>query len=160
MTKENKKCDDKGGHGFGLAVLVAAAAAGYFLYGSKEGAKNRKKVKGWTLKAKGEVLEKIEKLKKVDEEDYNNIINKVGEKYAKVKNIDSDEVYAMMGDLRKHWKNIQKKIEPKAKKIAKKGKSVAKKVANKAAKKVAKATAPKKATKKAEKKVVKNTNKE
>ena len=38
--------------GAGLAALAAFAAAGYFLYG-KDGAKNRKKVRGWMLKANG-----------------------------------------------------------------------------------------------------------
>ncbi|MCK5590924.1 MAG: hypothetical protein KAI72_03110, partial [Candidatus Pacebacteria bacterium] len=69
------------------------------MYGSKEGVKNRKKVKGWMLKAKGEVLEKIEKLQKVDEDDYNKIIDKVSDKYSKVKDIDSDDVHEMMDDL-------------------------------------------------------------
>ena len=32
--------------GAGLAAVAAFAAAGYFLYG-KDGAKNRKKVRGW-----------------------------------------------------------------------------------------------------------------
>ncbi|MCK5026997.1 MAG: hypothetical protein KAS07_01120 [Candidatus Pacebacteria bacterium] len=140
MANDKEK---KGGHGFGLALVAAAAAAGYFLYGSKEGARNRKKVKGWMLKAKGEVLENIEKLKKIDEEDYNKIIDKVSDKYAKVKNLDSDEVYALMDDMRRHWKRIQKDIEPKAKKAAKKGKVVARKAINKAAKKVVKKTADK-----------------
>ena len=122
MKKEEKK---DSGHGFGLALIAAAAAAGYFLYGSKEGAKNRKKVKGWMLKAKGEVLEQIEKLKNVNEEDYNKIIDKVSEKYSKVKNIDGEEVRSMMEDMRKHWRKIQNDIEPRAKKDTKNGKKIA-----------------------------------
>lgn len=138
MKKEEEK---NGGHGFGLALVAATAAAGYFLYGSKDGARNRKIVKGWMLKAKGEVLENIEKLKNVDEEDYNKIIDKVSAKYAKIKSLDSNEVYALMDDMRRHWKRIQKDIEPKAKKAAKKGKCLAKKAVNKTAKKIAEKTA-------------------
>ena len=45
----------------GVAAGVAAiAAAGYFLFGPN-GKNNRKVIKGWTVKMKGEVLEKIEK---------------------------------------------------------------------------------------------------
>jgi hypothetical protein len=47
--------------GAGIAAGVAAAALGaYFLYGSKDAKKNRAKVKGWMLKARGEVLEQLE----------------------------------------------------------------------------------------------------
>lgn len=107
--------------GAGIAALAAFAAAGYFLYG-KDGAKNRKKVRGWMLKAKGEVLEGVEKMKDVTEADYKMIVNKVGEKYRAVKNIDSAEVEAMVRELHGHWKNIKKSITPtpKKKKVAKK----------------------------------------
>lgn len=145
MTKEVKKETGKGGAGLGLAIIAATAAAGYFLYGSKQGAKNRAKIKGWTLKAKGEVLEHMEKLKDVSEVEYNKVLDKVGDKYSKLKNIDTEEVTAMIDDMRKHWKNIQKQIEPKAKKTAKKASAAAKKAVNKTAKKVVKATAEKKA---------------
>ena len=103
--------------GAGLATLVAFAAAGYFLYG-KDGAKNRKKVRGWMLKAKGEVLEGIEKLKDVTEEQYAMVVDKVGTKYKAVKNIDPVEVEAMMSEIRGHWKNIKKSMSPTPKKKA------------------------------------------
>ena len=144
---EKKEEDEKCHSGLGLAILAAAAAAGYFLYGSRNSTENRVKVKGWMLKAKGEVLEKIEKLKYVSEDEYNKIIDKVASKYSRMKDMDEGEVCAMMDDLRKHWKKIQRQIEPKAKKakikgkkIAKKATKVAKKAVNKAAKTVAKKT--------------------
>ncbi len=126
--KEDKKCYS----GLGLAIVAATAAAGYFLYGSKDSARRRKKIKGWTLKAKGEVLERIEKLKDVSEDEYNKIIDSVSAKYSKMKNIDEEEVQESMNDLRKYWKNIQKEIEPKKKKA----KKIAQKVVNKVAKKI------------------------
>ena len=74
-------------------------------------------------------------------------IDKVASKYSRMKDMDEGEVCAMMDDLRKHWKKIQRQIEPKAKKakikgkkIAKKATKVAKKAVNKAAKTVAKKT--------------------
>ncbi|HAT68195.1 MAG: hypothetical protein A2481_04100 [Candidatus Yonathbacteria bacterium RIFOXYC2_FULL_47_9] len=106
--------------GAGIAALAAFAAAGYFLYG-KDGAKNRKKVRGWMLKAKGEVLEGVEKMKDVSEADYKLIVDKVGAKYKAVKNIDPAEVEAMVRELHGHWKNIKKTISPAPKKkVAKK----------------------------------------
>ena len=109
--------------GAGVAAIAALAAAGYFLYGSKDGAKNRKKVRGWMLKAKGEVLEGVEKMKDVTEDQYSAIIHKVGAKYKAIKSIDPAEVDAMMKELHGHWKNIKKSISPAPKKKAtKKGK--------------------------------------
>jgi hypothetical protein len=144
---EEEKCDCGkkccSGSGLGIAVIAAAAAAGFFLYGSKNSVKNRKKIKGWSLKAKGEVLERIEKLKDVSEDEYNKIIDSVSEKYSKMKNIDEEEVKESMEELRKYWKNIKKEIEPKKKAITK----VAKKAVNKVAKDVAKKTEEKKTVK-------------
>lgn len=108
---------DKGVVGAGIAALAALAAAGYFLYG-KDGAKNRKKIKGWMLKAKGEVLEGVEKMKDITEEEYAVILDKVATKYKAVKNIDPAEVEAMVKELRGHWKNIKKSITPSPKKKA------------------------------------------
>lgn len=103
--------------GAGVAAIAAFAAAGYFLYG-KDGAKNRKKVRGWMLKAKGEVLEGVEKMKDVTEEQYNAIIHKVAAKYKAVKGIDPAEVDTIMRELHGHWKNIKKSISPAPKKKA------------------------------------------
>ena len=145
MDKENNKARDKKCYaGIGIAILAATAAAGYFLYGTKQGAKNMKKIKGWMLKAKGEVLEKIEKLKDISEEEYNNVIDIVSAKYSKIKSIDEKDVQNMMNDLRKHWKNIQKHIEPKKRKAVR----TAKKAINKAAKAAVKKTTEKRSSSK------------
>ena len=134
MTKGNNSKNEKGSGLFSIAAFAAGVAAGYFLYG-KDGAKNRKKVKGWMLKAKGEVLERLEKLKDIDEEDYNKIIDSVSAKYSKMKSLDKDEVAKLMDDLRVHWKSIEKKLEPKKKKaraaITKSASSVKRKVTKK-----------------------------
>jgi hypothetical protein len=99
----------------GIAALAAAAAAGgYFLYG-KDGAKNRKKIKGWMLKAKGEVLDQMEKGKEVTEETYHNVIDKVSAKYQSVKDIDPAELQQMVKELKSHWKSIKAQLSPKPK---------------------------------------------
>ncbi len=97
------------GIGAGVAAL---AAAGYFIFGPK-GAQNRKAVKGWTLRMKGEVLERIEKVKEVTPELYEKIVDEVGAKYLKVKGVGMEEVQALAGDLKKYWKAIAKDAAPK-----------------------------------------------
>jgi len=107
----------------GLVALAAATAAGaYFLYGSKNASKNRKKIKGWTLKAKGEVLEKMEAMKNIDEANYKRIVDTVATKYKKLKTVSTKEAESLAKELKAQWKEIHKEVSPKkkAEKIAKK----------------------------------------
>lgn len=101
--------------GAGIAALSAAA---YVLFGP-EGKKNRKAIRGWAIKMKGEVIEKLETAKEITEPVYNDIVNKVSEKYAKLKNVDAEELTKAVEDLRKQWKNMVRDAKPK-KKVAKK----------------------------------------
>ncbi|MEI6057523.1 MAG: hypothetical protein WCQ60_00945 [bacterium] len=96
--------------GAGLAAIAAAAAGTYFLYGAKNAAKNRKQVKAWSLKAKGEVLEKLEKMSDVNEEIYHKVVAQVADKYTKLKNIDASDVADFADELKGHWKSIAKEI--------------------------------------------------
>lgn len=101
--------------GAGIAALSAAA---YVLFGP-EGKKNRKAIRGWAIKMKGEVIEKLETAKEITEPVYHDIVNKVSEKYAKLKNVDAEELTKAVEDLRKQWKNMVRDAKPK-KKVAKK----------------------------------------
>lgn len=122
---QKKKSDNSGvATVLGLGALAALSAGAYFLYGTKEGAKKRVKIKGWMLKAKGEVLEKMEVLKDVNEEAYNKVVSTVMSKYQGLKDIDQGEVVSLVEDLKKHWKNIKKHIDEatKVKKVVSKKK--------------------------------------
>jgi gas vesicle protein len=103
----------------GLTAIAAATAGAYFLYG-KNGTKNRKAVKGWMLKIKGDVVDKMENLKEVSETTYNTVIDQVADKYSKMKTVAKDDLDKVVTELRGHWKSIKKEIEPKAKKASKK----------------------------------------
>jgi hypothetical protein len=95
----------------GLTAAVAAAAAGaYFLYGAKDAAKNRKKVSGWMLTMKGEVLNKMEKLKDVNEDAYNKIVDEASRRYQGIKNVDPVELAKMISEMKSHWKSIHKQF--------------------------------------------------
>lgn len=122
--------------GAGLGAFVAGVAGAYFLYGAKEGAKRRKKIKSWTLKMKGDVMKRLEDMKEVNEEIYNKVVDEVGSKYEKVKSIDPEEVANLVIEMKRYWKHIQKdlKTSPKKKTPAKK------KVASKSKKKTTKKT--------------------
>lgn len=114
-----KKQNSGVGIGGAIVASVAAAAGAYFLYGTKEGAKQRNKVKGWALKAKGEVLEKIENIKDIDESKYKKIVDDVIAKYGKLKNDHEDEIKSIGTELHGYWKHIKKhlplQVKPKPK---------------------------------------------
>lgn len=99
---------------------VAAIAGAYFLYGAEGAKKNRKKIKGWMLKAKGEILERFEKSGIADESSYHQTVEKIIAKYAAIKGIDPAEVTDMAIELKKHWAQMMKSpaIKSKKKKIS------------------------------------------
>jgi len=57
MKKQNKSSGLAAGLTIGVAAIAALGAA--FLYGTKEGAVKRQKIKGWALKMNGMKLEPI-----------------------------------------------------------------------------------------------------
>ena len=95
----------------GLLGVPAAAVGTYFLYGHKDAAKNRAKVKGWMLKAKGEVLEKLEKIDDVTEGVYHSTLDTVVAKYNKLKNIDPAELEGFVKQMKSHWGGIKKSFK-------------------------------------------------
>ena len=102
----------------GLAVLAAAAAGAYFLYG-KGGAARRRKAKSWMLKMKGDVLARLEKMKKVDKTAYNRAVEEVGRHYKALKAVAPGELSAIVREMKSHWRNIEKELA-KAKKSRRK----------------------------------------
>ena len=104
----------------GVAVL---SAAGYLLFGP-QGKKNRKVVKGWTLKAKGELLERLEGMENVTAEEYHKAVAEVMKKYSALKSIAPAEISKITDEFNKSWKAIIAANAPKksGKKAAKKSK--------------------------------------
>jgi hypothetical protein len=153
------------GIGVGLTAAAVAAAGAYFLYGSDEAAKNRKKVKGWMLRAKGEVLEALENADHMTEEQFQKLVDGVLATYNKAQTLSKKDLKDFKTEMAENWgglitsgvakvltaEQIAKRVEkqeataPKkapAKKAAVK-KVAAPKVVKAAPKKVAKAPAKK-----------------
>lgn len=116
------------GIGLGIAALAATAAGAYYLYGSDKAAKNRTQVKSWMLRMKAEVMDQVENMKDVSQEKYDEIIEKVSDKYAAIKDIDRDELKALAGRMKSHWKDIQEDISDTVGHEAKEVKKAAKKL--------------------------------
>lgn len=123
MKKDTKKKGISTGSVVAIGAGVAAlAAASYYFFGP-EGQKHRKTAKGWMLKMKAEVVEKMEKAKEMSQSVYDSIVDSVAKKYVK-----NPEVGMMVDMLKKQWKGISSSATPK--KTAKK-KTVKKAVAKK-----------------------------
>lgn len=101
------------GIGVGVTAAMAAAAGAYFLYGSKNAAKNRKQVKSWMLKAKAEVLEGIENTKDMSQETYERLVDSAVAGYGRMKSVSNSELEALKKELKSHWKDLEKKGQTK-----------------------------------------------
>jgi phage-related protein len=127
----NKNTDQKNGGHAGMKAaaviggLAAATAAGmYFLHHNKGAQKKLKHIRGWVIKAKGEILEKVERLKEVNEELYNKAVDAVMAKYKKISSIDGAELSAVTTELKSHWRNISRELKGSAKAVASGARSV------------------------------------
>lgn len=95
----------------GLVGLTAAAVGAYYLYGHKDAPKNRAKVQAWMLKAKGEVLEKLEGAQDITESAYMSAVDSVAKKYNQLKSIDQAELSSFIGEMKDHWVGIKKTVK-------------------------------------------------
>ena len=141
VNKQTKK--EHGGSSVGTvaavgASVIALAAASYFFFGP-EGQKNRHALKGWMVKMKGEVIEKIEESKDMSEAAYAKIVDAVAMKYAKAGKISEAEIRIFADLLKQQWQGILKShnkmaaAKKAAKTVVKKVKTETKKVAKKKA---------------------------
>lgn len=112
----NQKTDKtKVAAGIGAGVALIAAGIGtYFLYGTKEGQKRRKKIQGWVLKAKGEVLEQVEKLKEVNQEKYDEVVDRVINRYKGLKHVDAEEAETLAKEMKAYWRHIDRHLQGKS----------------------------------------------
>ncbi len=114
------------------AGIAAIAAGAYFFFGP-DGKKHQKKMKGWMVRMKGEVLEKIEGAQSMSEEAYNEIVNTVAKAQELTGKIPKEEILALATDLKRQWKSIKKNAVG-TKKSVKRISASAKKAANKVSK--------------------------
>lgn len=96
------------GIGVGLTTAAVAAVGAYFLYGSKDAPQNRKKVKSWALKAKGEVLEALEKAEKITEEEFSTLVDGVAKTYGAVQKLSKKEMSEFKKEMADNWQDLVK----------------------------------------------------
>ena len=87
------------------AGAVAATAGALFLYG-KNAKRNRRVIRGWTMKIKGEVVDELERMREVDQKVYHRLVDDIAAKYARLPHIDTKDVEKAAKELKSHWKHI------------------------------------------------------
>ena len=139
-TKDSMSTTQKAASiGLGLTAAAVTAAGAYFLYGSKQAPKNRKKMKGWVLKAKGEVLEALEKAEAITEEEYRALVEAASGAYGTVKNATAGEIKDFKKEMSEHWVKLHgnKAVRKIVRAVAGTPKALPKKISSKSAPKVA-----------------------
>jgi hypothetical protein len=92
------------------AGVAALAAGGYYFFGP-EGKKHRGKLKGWMIRMKGEVIEKMEGAKELTQSVYEQIIDGVAANYLKDSTINASDVRALVSRLKRDWKGISQTVK-------------------------------------------------
>lgn len=105
----------KSAAGVALTAAVVAGVGAYFFYGSNKAGENRMKAKSWMLKAKGEVMEKVEQAKKMSKDDYEEIVDSVVQGYLALKVATKKEAGELTEELKNSWKRIDKVAKDTAK---------------------------------------------
>src|SRR5256885_1917683 len=85
----------------------AGASGAYFLYG-KRGAQNREKIEGWALQLKGEVLERMEKLKDINQQAYDQLVDETASRYGRTKRVSAHELKHLTAEMKNAWSHISK----------------------------------------------------
>lgn len=110
MATEKKNKNLGFGTGLGMAAVAAAAAGAYYFYGDAKGGKRRRQLKSWAVKAKGDILEKMEQMQNISKDAYEAAVGQVIKKYEGVKTIDPKELADLGAELKNHWDKIASKL--------------------------------------------------
>lgn len=119
MTDARKPAKKPAGHAGAVISVIAAIAAGIYFFATDKGKKRRAALRGWTVKARGEVLEKLETAGDIGWEAYEQIVEQVMKQYKKAKNVDLEAWDELRNELLEHWEAIERDLKKAAKKATK-----------------------------------------
>lgn len=98
--------------GFAAAAAVATVVAGaYFFTQTKQGKKAASTMRGWAVRARGEIMERIEKMRNMDRHEYFAAIDNVLAKYSKARDVSKRELTDLRKELRAKWDRIAKELK-------------------------------------------------
>lgn len=91
---------------FIAGAATALALGGYFLYGP-HGRENRKKLDRWVLRAKIDILDKMESVEDLTEEQYRNIVDEVTNRYASLKHVGQEKAARAGESFKRRWNEMR-----------------------------------------------------
>lgn len=104
-----------------LGVGVAALAAGAYFFFGPDGKKHQKKMRGWMVRMKGEILEKLEAAQEVTEPIYHKIVDTVAAAQALSGQVSKEEIDELADELKKKWRVISRSLKQMTRPAAKVG---------------------------------------
>lgn len=104
--------------GAGVAVLSAASAGAFYLFGPKAKA-HQKKAGAFMAKMKKEVANNVKKAEKVTKPFYHKVVDTVATNYAKQYKIHEGDAKAFAKKLKSEWKEANKTVKKTVKKLKK-----------------------------------------
>ncbi len=97
--------------GAGLVAAGAAAAAGYYFYGSRGAKKHRKIAAKWANDMKKEVAKEVKRLEKTDPKEFAAIVDRVAKTYQSVRSVDAADVKRAASELKANWKMLARETK-------------------------------------------------
>jgi gas vesicle protein len=111
----------------GIGAGIAAIATATYYFKGPHGKEHSKKMKGWMIKMKGEIIDRIEDAKDLTKEKYEDIIDTVASTSSATLKASKEEINDFADELKSHWDDIVdsgmksvKKVGTKVKKAARK----------------------------------------
>ncbi len=91
---------------FLFGVVTTAAVGGYLLYGPR-GRENRENLSRWMLRAKRDILTKMETAEDLTEEKYRAIVDDVTGRYAKMRHVGNTKAAALAESFKAKWEDMR-----------------------------------------------------
>lgn len=96
------------GHGLGLGILgLAVGAVLGVLFAPKSGRETRTDIKAWMDDMSDELYYRVKNTQDLTKEQYNMIVDDIGNKYRKSKAIKDSELEDFISDLKMRWARIK-----------------------------------------------------
>lgn len=108
MPAKKKNNNKKIATGVGIGVALAAAAAAVYAFSGEKGKKRRAKATKWAGDLKKELIQELKATKVISQKVYHKIIDELGEKYSKLKNVSTRDVAHLANELKGQWGKIHK----------------------------------------------------
>lgn len=101
-------------------ATLAAAAAAYYLYGSKHAEKNRAQLTSWAAKAEREIVREAKRFKDkaLTDKNLNAIITGVARQYEATRDLDADDVREFVAMMKERWQEARGVMKGKQRKVS------------------------------------------